>query len=159
VQPDEPLDLGQPLAKGRQLRRHGAYWHNVVDGRKLAIKGAGGSSNAFLPTRRCSGLESVNDRRAVSRSSALKVLGGDSVTDQANKMANSANNQLRKTCNPVNVASVRRYDHARATGTKVLEKKPSENPTPLLTLLLTLRNRRRAQLCAAAPVVGKPAAT
>jgi hypothetical protein len=55
--------------------------------------------------------------------------GGGSVADQSNKMANtvSANNRLRKTYNPVNVASVRRFDEARAIGAKVLEQNPSES--------------------------------
>jgi hypothetical protein len=46
--------------------------------------------------------------------------GGGSITDQANKMANSVdtNKQLRKTYNPVNVASVRRFDQARAAGAR-----------------------------------------
>lgn len=65
--------------------------------------------------------------------------GGGSVTDQANKMANtvSASNRLRKTYNPVNVASVRRFDDARARGAKVLERKPDESVTApdLVTLL------------------------
>lgn len=68
--------------------------------------------------------------------------GGGSVTDQANKMANSVdtNKQLRKTYNPVNVASVRRFDEARAIGAKKLEQKPSESVTaPALVTLLAKR--------------------
>jgi hypothetical protein len=44
--------------------------------------------------------------------------GGGSVEDQANKMANTVdrNKQLRKTYNPVNIPSVRRFDQARAIG-------------------------------------------
>jgi hypothetical protein len=43
--------------------------------------------------------------------------GGGSIEDQSNKMANTVdgNKQLRKTYNPVNVASVRRFDETRAT--------------------------------------------
>jgi hypothetical protein len=39
-------------------------------------------------------------------------------TDQANKMANtvSASNRLRKTYNPTNVVSARRFDAARTIG-------------------------------------------
>jgi hypothetical protein len=46
--------------------------------------------------------------------------GGGSITDQANKMANSvdSNKRLRKTYNPVNVPSVRQYDKARVIGAK-----------------------------------------
>jgi hypothetical protein len=53
----------------------------------------------------------------------LLTAGGGSVTDQSNKMANtvSTNNRLRKAYNPVNVASVRRFDQARAIGAKLLE--------------------------------------
>lgn len=72
--------------------------------------------------------------------------GGGSVTDQANKMANtvSASNRLRKTYNPVNVASVRRFDEARAKGAKVLEQKPDESVTApdLVTLLGKVRNSK-----------------
>ena len=64
--------------------------------------------------------------------------GGASLTDQSNKMANTvdANTRLRKTYNPVNVASVRRFDEARAAGAKKLEQRPDESvrTTPLLTL-------------------------
>ena len=57
--------------------------------------------------------------------------GGGTVTDQSNKMANtvSANNRLRKTYNPVNIASVRRFDDARAVGARMLEQKPTESVT------------------------------
>lgn len=64
--------------------------------------------------------------------------GGGSVTDQSNKMANtvSTNNKLRKTYNPVNVASVRRFDEARVEGARLLEQKPDEsisaNPMEIL---------------------------
>ena len=55
--------------------------------------------------------------------------GGGTVADQSNKMANtvSTNNKLRKTYNPVNVPSVRRFDEARTEGAKRLERKPSES--------------------------------
>jgi hypothetical protein len=67
--------------------------------------------------------------------------GGGSVTDQSNKMANTVatNNNLRKTYNPVNVASVRRFDEARTIGAKKLEQKPSESVTaPALVTLLQI---------------------
>jgi hypothetical protein len=69
--------------------------------------------------------------------------GGGSITDQSNKMANTVatNNRLRKAYNPVNVASVRRFDEARAKGAKILEQKPSESVTP--TALVTLQNAAR----------------
>ncbi len=67
--------------------------------------------------------------------------GGGSITDQANKMANSVdtNKRLRHTYNPVNVASVRRFDDARAVGARMLEQKPDESvrTAALLTLLKT----------------------
>jgi hypothetical protein len=55
--------------------------------------------------------------------------GGGSVTDQANKMANSVdtNKRLRKTYNPVNVAAVRRFDEARLVGARALEQRPAES--------------------------------
>jgi hypothetical protein len=55
--------------------------------------------------------------------------GGGSEADQSNKMANSiaTNKRLRKTYNPVNVASVRRFDEARAIGAKKLEQKPDKS--------------------------------
>jgi hypothetical protein len=59
----------------------------------------------------------------------------------SNKMANTvdSNKQLRKTYNPVNVASARRFDEARAVGTKKLEQRASESViTPPLTTLLKL---------------------
>jgi hypothetical protein len=48
----------------------------------------------------------------------------DRRADQSNKMANSiaTNKRLRKTYNPVNVASVRRFDEARVAGAKKLEQ-------------------------------------
>lgn len=55
--------------------------------------------------------------------------GGGSEADQSNKMANSVatNKRLRKTYNPVNLPSVRRFDDARALGAKKLEQKPDES--------------------------------
>jgi hypothetical protein len=65
--------------------------------------------------------------------------GGGSVEDQSNKMANtvSHSNRLRKTYNPVNVASARRFDEARAKGAKLLEQSgdKSISPTPREILL------------------------
>jgi len=50
--------------------------------------------------------------------------GGATPADASAKMANtiSVSNRLRKTYNPVNVASVRRFDEARAVGRKQLDK-------------------------------------
>jgi hypothetical protein len=44
-------------------------------------------------------------------------------------MANSidANKRPRKTYNPVNIASVRQFDQARAIGAKKLEQKPDKS--------------------------------
>ena len=55
--------------------------------------------------------------------------GGGTLSDQANKMANTVatNNRLRKVYNPANVASARRFDQARAAGAKVLEQKPAKS--------------------------------
>jgi hypothetical protein len=55
--------------------------------------------------------------------------GGSSVADQSNKMANtvSTNNRLRKTYNPVNVPSVRRFDEARTEGARRLERKAAKS--------------------------------
>jgi hypothetical protein len=65
--------------------------------------------------------------------------GGGSIADQSNKMANTIdrNKQLPKTCNPVNVASVRRFDDARVIGAKKLEQRAPESvmTPPLVTLL------------------------
>jgi hypothetical protein len=65
--------------------------------------------------------------------------GGGSVTDQSHKMANtvSASNRLRKTYNPTNVASVPRFDQARAVGAKLLEQSRAKSVTApnLVTLL------------------------
>ncbi len=64
------------------------------------------------------------------RSGAIEgEVGGGSVTDQAQKMANSidTNKRLRRTYNPVNVESVRRFHQARAAGAKLLEQKPDKS--------------------------------
>lgn len=66
--------------------------------------------------------------------------GGASLADQSNKMANTVdtNKRLRKTYNPVNAPSVRRFDDARSLGAKSLrEQRPSESviTTDLMTLL------------------------
>lgn len=56
--------------------------------------------------------------------------GGASLADQSNKMANTvaASNKLRKTYNPVNVTSVRRFDEARARGREAMqEQKPTKS--------------------------------
>jgi hypothetical protein len=55
----------------------------------------------------------------VQRSGAVEGdTGGNTVEHQSNKMANTVNGdaRLRKTFNPVNVASVRRFDEAWAKG-------------------------------------------
>jgi len=57
--------------------------------------------------------------------------GGATPADASAKMANtiSVSNRLRKTYNPVNVASVRRFDEARVAGRKELGKnrRPTES--------------------------------
>jgi len=72
--------------------------------------------------------------------------GGGSVEDQSNKMANTVdrNRQLRKAYNPVNLASVRRYDGARVIGAKILERRAAKSVTapPLVTLLEQRRNAK-----------------
>jgi hypothetical protein len=75
----------------------------------------------------------INDKRQLADMRRSGAIEGDaSVTDQSNKMANtvSTNNNLRKTYNPMNVASVCRYDKARAVGAKKLERKPFQDITP-----------------------------
>jgi len=65
--------------------------------------------------------------------------GGGSVTDQSNKMANTVavNNRLRKTYNPTNIVSARRFDEARVKGAKLLEQNRTKSVTApdLVTLL------------------------
>ncbi len=67
-----------------------------------------------------------------SASSSVAVegdAGGATAADQSNKMANtvSTNNRLRKTYNPVNVPSARRFDDNRTVGAKQLERKVAES--------------------------------
>jgi hypothetical protein len=89
------------------------------------------------------GLGETRQLSDMRRSGAVEGdTGGSTVEDQSNKMANtiSANNRLRKTYNPVNLSSVRRFDEARAVGAKVLEQKPHESvTTPVLVTLLKSR--------------------
>lgn len=65
------------------------------------------------------------------RSGAVEGDAGEgSLTDQSNKMANTvaASSKLRKTYNPVNVASVRRFDEARERGREAMrEQKPTKS--------------------------------
>jgi hypothetical protein len=68
--------------------------------------------------------------------------GGSTVEDQSNKIANtvSRNTRLRKTYNPVNIPSVRRFDEHRAKGAKILEQKPDKSiSSPALEILLRKR--------------------
>jgi hypothetical protein len=68
--------------------------------------------------------------------------GGGSVEDQSNKMANTLdrNKRLRQTYNPVNVASARRFDEARAKGAKKLEQTETKSiPSTPLGILLERR--------------------
>jgi hypothetical protein len=69
--------------------------------------------------------------------------GGSSVADQSNKMAStvSTNNKLRKTYNPVNVPSVRRFDEARTDGARRLERKAAESISPSPMEILTGKTR------------------
>ncbi|MBB4395182.1 hypothetical protein [Bradyrhizobium sp. ERR14] len=51
----------------------------------------------------------------------------------ANSIDNNNNKRLRKTYNPVNAASVRRFDEARVKGAQVLKGKPDDQaPVPPL---------------------------
>ena len=82
------------------------------------------------------------DNRKLSdmrRSGAIEGdAGGGSEADQSNKMANTihTNKRLRKTYNPVNIASVRRFDDARLIGAKKLQQTPVETAAPALIGLL-----------------------
>jgi hypothetical protein len=63
------------------------------------------------------------------RSGAVEGDAGEgSLTDQSNKMANTvaASSRLRKTYNPVNVVSARRFDEARERGRKAIEDSAEE---------------------------------
>lgn len=67
--------------------------------------------------------------------------GGATIEDQSNKMANTVdrNRQLRKTYNPVNVASVRRFDEARVIGARKLEETEQREPESVtVAALVTL---------------------
>lgn len=91
------------------------------------------------------GVDETRQLGDMRRSGAVEGdAGGGSITDQSNKMANtvSANNRLRKTYNPVNVVSVRRFDEARAIGAKILEQKPDKSVTS--TALVTLQKAAKA---------------
>ncbi|MBR1198852.1 hypothetical protein JQ574_22910 [Bradyrhizobium sp. AUGA SZCCT0158] len=72
--------------------------------------------------------------------------GGATIEDQSNKMANTVdrNKQLRKTYNPVNVASVRRFDQARVIGAKKLEAEQNAAESVTLTSLVTLLKSKEA---------------
>src|SRR5262245_2517777 len=63
------------------------------------------------------------------RSGAVEGDAGEgSLTDQSNKMANTvaASSRLRKTYNPVNIVSARRFDEARERGRKAIEDSAEE---------------------------------
>ena len=70
--------------------------------------------------------------------------GGGSVEDQSNKLANTVdrNKRLRQTYNPVNIASARRFDEARAKGASKLEQTEAKRipSTPLGILLQICRS-------------------
>lgn len=88
------------------------------------------------------------DRRQLAdmrRSGAVEGdAGGGSIADQSNKMANTvaASNRLRKTYNPTNVVSARRFDQARAVGAKLLEQNREKSVTA--PDLVTLLDQRKA---------------
>ena len=92
-----------------------------------------------------------DDKRQLAdmrRSGAIEGdAGGGSEADQSNKMANSiaTNKRLRKTYNPVNVASVRRFDEARAVGAKKLEQKPDESVREPVLLTLFEKSRKSVE--------------
>lgn len=93
------------------------------------------------------GRDEMRQLQDMRRSGAVEGdAGGGSIEDQSNKMANTVdrNKQLRKTYNPVNVASVRRFDDARTRGAKVLERRATKSvtSTPLVTLLKERRGRK-----------------
>jgi hypothetical protein len=89
------------------------------------------------------GLDEARQLSDMRRSGAVEGdTGGSTVEDQSNKMANTVKNnaRLRKTYNPVNVPSVRRFDEARAKGAKILEQKPDKSiSAPALEILLQKR--------------------
>src|SRR5262245_60419655 len=75
---------------------------------------------------------SENEHRQLAdmrRSGAVEGDAGEgSLTDQSNKMANTvaASSRLRKTYNPVNIVSARRFDEARERGRKAIEDSAEE---------------------------------
>lgn len=85
------------------------------------------------------GTAEMPQRADMRRSGAVEGDAGGGT----NKMANavSANNRLRKTYNPVNVPSVRRFDEARVKDAQQLEQRASENVRS--PLLVTLEERRK----------------
>lgn len=88
------------------------------------------------------GASEIRQLQDMRRSGAVEGdAGGASIEDQSNKMANTVdrNKQLRKAYNPVNVASVRRFDEARVIGAKKLAD-AEQNATESVTLasLVTL---------------------
>jgi hypothetical protein len=73
----------------------------------------------FRDVREAINSEEKRQLADMRRSGAIEGdAGGGSEADQSNKMANSiaTNKRLRKTYNPVNVPSVRRFDEARVIG-------------------------------------------
>jgi len=89
------------------------------------------------------GLKERRQLQDMRRSGAVEGdVGGATVEDQANKMANTVNRneKLRETYNPVNVVSARRFDQARLIGAKLLEEQKgakSISATPQEILLGT----------------------
>jgi hypothetical protein len=77
------------------------------------------------------GPDEIRQLADMRRSGAVEGdAGGGTLTDQSNKMANTvaASSKLRKTYNPVNVASVRRFDEARERGREAMqEQKPTKS--------------------------------
>jgi hypothetical protein len=59
-------------------------------------------------------------------------------------MANTvgASNRLRKTCTPVNMPSVKRFDEARAIGAKALEERKADESVCDSPLHILLGNRQ-----------------
>jgi hypothetical protein len=124
--PDTPIFWSRgfvPTGKGGRPRPPSPYTKDSL-GRDFAVVRA----LAFGEADR----RQLQDMR---RSGAVEGdAGGATLTDQSNKMANTiaANARLRKTYNPVNVASARRFDEARKTGAKKLRLK-EQNSTKSCT--------------------------
>jgi hypothetical protein len=121
LHPDTPIFHtrgGQPGPKGGRPRPPAPYTKDML-------------SRDFAKVRELAfGEEEDRKISDMRRSGAVEGdAGGGSLSDQANKMANTVatNNRLRKVYNPVNVASVRRFDQARAAGAKVLEQNPAKS--------------------------------